>query len=227
MPIKPYDSIFVHHYPLFNGKAGAYMNLDTALAILGISHGATAETVRKNYRKLVSYWHPDRFHADKKRKVHAEGITKDLNWARDYLLEYFSTFPNLNMPITSPIEITIDFSHISDFVKEVLIPDPSESVLFLDVEFIYEFWCSKRATEPLSFSQLIAGLKEIGIFPIHQEGKSFFHSYSLNGFKLDREYEKILSDMDMFEFSEREEAIPEIKEYSEMDNDDDLGEVVF
>lgn len=62
------------------------MKKSEALKTLGLSEGASDEDVKKAHRKLVIENHPDRFANDPQAQTRAEEKTKQINEARDVLL---------------------------------------------------------------------------------------------------------------------------------------------
>lgn len=62
------------------------MKKSEAYSILGLSDGVTDEAIKQAHRKLVIAHHPDKFPLDSKERVEAEERTKQLNEARDVLL---------------------------------------------------------------------------------------------------------------------------------------------
>lgn len=62
------------------------MKKSEALKILGLSDGATDDEIKKAHRKLVIAHHPDRFPLDSKEHAEAEELTKQINEARDVLI---------------------------------------------------------------------------------------------------------------------------------------------
>ncbi len=62
------------------------MKKSEALKILGLSDGATDDQVKQAHRKLVIAHHPDKFALDSKERADAEELTKQINEARDVLL---------------------------------------------------------------------------------------------------------------------------------------------
>lgn len=62
------------------------MKKSKALTILGLSDGATDEQVKQAHRKLVIAHHPDKFPLDSEERANAEELTKQINEARDVLL---------------------------------------------------------------------------------------------------------------------------------------------
>lgn len=62
------------------------MKKSEALKVLGLSNGATDDEVKKAHRKLVIEHHPDRFPLDSPEHASAEELTKQINEARDVLL---------------------------------------------------------------------------------------------------------------------------------------------
>ena len=59
------------------------MNFEKALRILGLNSNFTEEELKKAHRVLVNKYHPDR-----NKSPEAEDKMKDINEARDYLLNY-------------------------------------------------------------------------------------------------------------------------------------------
>lgn len=62
------------------------MKKSEALKILGLSDGATDDEIKKAHRKLVIAHHPDKFPLDSKEHSDAEELTKQINEARDVLI---------------------------------------------------------------------------------------------------------------------------------------------
>ena len=62
------------------------MKKSDALKILGLSEGANEDAIKKAHRKKIIANHPDRFAGDPKREASAEEATKQINEARDVLL---------------------------------------------------------------------------------------------------------------------------------------------
>ncbi len=62
------------------------MKKSEALKILGLSDGATDDEIKKAHRKLVIAHHPDKFPLDSKERSDAEELTKQINEARDVLI---------------------------------------------------------------------------------------------------------------------------------------------
>lgn len=62
------------------------MKKSEALKILGLSEGATDDDIKKAHRKLVIAHHPDKFPLDSKEHAEAEELTKQINEARDVLI---------------------------------------------------------------------------------------------------------------------------------------------
>ena len=62
------------------------MKKSEALKILGLSEGATDDDIKKAHRKLVIAHHPDKFPLDSKEHADAEELTKQINEARDVLI---------------------------------------------------------------------------------------------------------------------------------------------
>lgn len=62
------------------------MNFNKALSILGLTSNYTEEELKKNYRQLVSKYHPDLYQNKSKKEIEkAEEKTKELNTAYEYL----------------------------------------------------------------------------------------------------------------------------------------------
>lgn len=64
------------------------MKKSEALHILGLSEGATDDDVKRAHRKLVIEHHPDKFPLDSKEHAEAEELTKQINEARDVLVNH-------------------------------------------------------------------------------------------------------------------------------------------
>lgn len=62
------------------------MKKSEALNILGLSEGATDDDIKRAHRKLVIAHHPDKFPLDSKEHAEAEELTKQINEARDVLI---------------------------------------------------------------------------------------------------------------------------------------------
>lgn len=62
------------------------MKKSEALRILGLADGASDEDVKKAHRKLVIEHHPDKFPLNSTERADAEELTKQINEARDVLL---------------------------------------------------------------------------------------------------------------------------------------------
>lgn len=62
------------------------MKKSQALNILNLSEGATDDEVKASHRKLVIAHHPDKFPLDSVERTEAEELTKQINEARDVLL---------------------------------------------------------------------------------------------------------------------------------------------
>lgn len=71
------------------------MNLNKALQILGLSKNFTEEDLKKQYRKLISKYHPDLF-ATKSEEIRkqAEEKAKEINAAKEYLTKYLKDNPS-------------------------------------------------------------------------------------------------------------------------------------
>ncbi|MBC8464032.1 MAG: DnaJ domain-containing protein [Deltaproteobacteria bacterium] len=151
------------------------MDFQTAFEILGLDSNATIEEVKKVHRKFIAEWHPDKHTNNKIKLAVAVGVTKDLNSARDCLLEYLSQSTNQNP--ASPVmgQDAYDTNHISKFMAEVCSFDPFRGTDFEDLCFIYDVWCSERKLEPLSVVTLIDSLEKLGFFPIRKRDKSHFY----------------------------------------------------
>jgi hypothetical protein len=205
------------------------MDIQTALDILELNPDATIDDVKRNHRKFVADWHPDRHTNNKIRMAYADGITKDVNVARDILIKHLSQPTNLKQaqPVNEPNVDTT--SHISAFMEEVCSFDPFRSTNSDDLYFVYQKWCLEKNLEPLSFLQVVSSLEGLGFIPIRKEDKPYFQSVYWNGFKLNQEWEeKIIQIKEAMEFtSESEEPGRKQQEFSDMDDDDDLSEVVF
>ncbi len=57
------------------------------LRVLGLTPGASSETIRQAYHDLVKVWHPDRFGTDPRLRQKAEEKLREVNAAYDYLLK--------------------------------------------------------------------------------------------------------------------------------------------
>ena len=62
------------------------MKKSEALKILGLADGASDDEIKKAHRKLVIAHHPDKFPLDSKERAEAEELTKQINEARDVLI---------------------------------------------------------------------------------------------------------------------------------------------
>lgn len=62
------------------------MKKSEALKILGLSDGATDDEIKKAHRKLVIAHHPDKFPLNSTERAEAEELTKQINEARDVLI---------------------------------------------------------------------------------------------------------------------------------------------
>ncbi len=62
------------------------MKKSEALKILGLADGATDDEIKKAHRKLVIAHHPDKFPLDSQERSDAEELTKQINEARDVLI---------------------------------------------------------------------------------------------------------------------------------------------
>ena len=62
------------------------MKKSEALKILGLADGASDDEIKKAHRKLVIAHHPDKFPLDSKEHAEAEELTKQINEARDVLI---------------------------------------------------------------------------------------------------------------------------------------------
>ncbi|WMJ72114.1 J domain-containing protein [Cytophagaceae bacterium ABcell3] len=64
-------------------EAGYYSNLE-------LPYGAGFDEIRKNYRRLMKQYHPDKFHNDSGRKAYAEEVSRLLIEAYTYFEDKFS-----------------------------------------------------------------------------------------------------------------------------------------
>jgi hypothetical protein len=205
------------------------MDYQTALGILDLSPDSTIDDVKRVHRKFVADWHPDRHTYNSIKMAVATGITKDLNCARDFLLEYLSQPANQKQDLPAKEQNGQTMDHLHDFMAEVCSFEPSGSTVSDDLYFIYEKWCFDKNLEPLSYLQVLDSLELLGFVPIRNWKKPFLQSVALNGFKINSEWEEILTQIKdslgfIFE-SEEPKKRPQV--FSEMDDDDDLSEVVF
>ena len=63
------------------------MDLNKAIAILGLKPNFTEDEFKKAYRQLAQLHHPDK-HEKTEDRVKEEEIMKDINAAKDYLMKY-------------------------------------------------------------------------------------------------------------------------------------------
>ena len=56
--------------------------------VLGVTHGISAEDLKKTYRDLVQVWHPDRFAGNERLQSKAQEQLKEINLAYDYLIAH-------------------------------------------------------------------------------------------------------------------------------------------
>jgi TPR repeat protein len=64
-------------------------NIEKCFEILGLEPGASLQTVKETYRKIVKAWHPDRFHNNPKENEKAHSILKEVNPAYKTLRLFF------------------------------------------------------------------------------------------------------------------------------------------
>lgn len=72
--------------PRVPSRIVSVMKKSEALKILGLTDGATDDDIKKAHRKLVIAHHPDKFPLDSKEHAEAEELTKQINEARDVLI---------------------------------------------------------------------------------------------------------------------------------------------
>ena len=101
----------------------------------------------------------------------ADGITKDLNADRDFLIKYLSQPTNLKQaqPVNESKSDTTN--HLSAFMEEVCSFDPFRSTNSDDLYFVYQKWCLEKNLEPLSFLQVVGSLEGLGFIPIRKDDK--------------------------------------------------------
>lgn len=63
------------------------MDRSSALRVLGLAASATQPQIREAHRDLVAVWHPDRFQGNDRLRKKAEDRLKEINLARDTLIE--------------------------------------------------------------------------------------------------------------------------------------------
>jgi len=205
------------------------MDIQTAFEILGLDSNATIDEVKKVHRKFIAKWHPDKHTNNKIKLAVAVGVTKDLNSARDCLLEYLSQ--SIHKTHASPVmgQDAYDTAHISEFINDVCSFDPFVGAVFEELYFVYDIWCLENNLKPLSGLQLVDSLEGLGFFPIRKQAKSYFQSIFWNGFKLNNDWEeKIIQIREDMEFAfESEDPDRNHSEFTDMEDDDDLSEVAF
>jgi hypothetical protein len=205
------------------------MDIQFAHSILGLHPGSTAIQIKKAYRKLIADWHPDRFPDDKRKHAFAEGFSKDLNNARDFLL---ANIPENQHQAVIPLSMALDsrmLQNISQFIAEVFTKDEPLGTTFVDLNFVYHLYCCERETEQLSLLQFYSCLVSLGFIATQYTGISQLLSLFLNGLTINDEWKKkIEAELCLISpMYESDEFTTEYQNYSEMDSDDDLGEVVF
>jgi len=189
---------------------------------------ATVDQVKKAYRKLMIVCHPDKVQRDPQLKTIAERRAKEINGAREEIVAYLKERKNDDNQDRIIIGGGESYGKVSDFFNEICRLTGSGGIYHLDVYWAYRLWCTENGLCAVSIDDLDIALQAKSLVPIRKNIKGI-ESIFWPGIELvDPQYfmSEDFVDYDLFEDGMPRE-FPEPKEYADVDDDDDLGEVLF
>jgi curved DNA-binding protein CbpA len=204
------------------------MNLNECFLSLELVPTETINDVNKAYKRLMLQWHPDKYQSDEKLRFLAEQKTKEINSARDWLVAHFKGLEKGNGQQAETMRFSVNFNQVSTFINEFCTYNSSESTEQLDLYMAYRDWCSENHLCPISIEDFESALSKLGSSPI-KVISGITEAVRWRGIELPG-YWYFVNDPDNFSISYDPYLDPnyvEPKEYADMDDDDDLGEVVF
>lgn len=171
------------------------MDIRAAYKLLDLSPGADIAQVRAAHRKLIANWHPDKCKSDNEKSELSEGMSKDINSARDCLVAHIAEFEDKGQPIAFGKINNPKLRHFSYFVSDVFVEDQTKGIALEDLYSIYRIWCSAKKLKEFSLQELMIGMKDLGCNHIHHDSDSYFQSKYFKGLTLKGEwYQKIYVD---------------------------------
>jgi hypothetical protein len=204
------------------------MNLNECIFSLELVPVATINDVNKAYKRLMLQWHPDKYQSDEKLRLLAEQKTKEINVARDWLVSYFKSPSDTEPPESEMVQYSLNVGKVSDFINEFCTLNPSTSTEKLDLYTAYRDWCIKRHLNPMTLKEVESAVAGLG-YTLIKIISGITETLCWKGIELPG-YWYFMNDPDNFLMPYASDLDPnyvEPKEYADMDDDDDLGEVVF
>ena len=204
------------------------MNLNECFLSLELVPTETINDVNKAYKRLMLQWHPDKYQSDEKLRLLAEQKTKEINSARDWLVAHFKGLDKGNGQQAETMRFSVNFNQVSTFISEYCTYSSSESTERLDLYMAYRDWCFENHLCPISMDDFESALSKLGFSPI-KIISGITETIRWRGIELPG-YWYFVNDPDNSSGVYHSELDPnyyEPKEYADMDDDDDLGEVVF
>jgi hypothetical protein len=204
------------------------MNLHEACMSLDLAPCATIDQVDKTYKRLIAEWHPDKHQSDAKMKPFAEKSTREINAARDWLVAHFKGIKNGNGQQAETTRFSVDYGQVPAFISEYCSYSSSEITDRLDLYMAYRDWCFESHLCPFSVKDFEKTLAGQG-FSLFKVISGITETVRWRGIELPP-YWYFINDPDNFcspYASELDPNYVELKEYADMDDDDDLSEVAF
>jgi curved DNA-binding protein CbpA len=204
------------------------MNLNESFMALELVPTEAINDVNKAYKRLMLQWHPDKYQSDEKLRLLAEQKTKEINSARDWLVAHFKGLEKGNGQQAETMRFSVNFNQVSNFISEYCTYNSSESSERLDLYMAYRDWCFENHLCPISIEDFESALSKLGFSPI-KVISGITETVRWTGIELPG-YWYFMNDPDNFLMPYASDLDPnyvEPKEYADMDDDDDLGEVVF
>lgn len=205
------------------------MNIKECFEILEIKVDATKEEVNKAYRIIMMATHPDKIQGDPRLKAIAEEEAKEINIAREELVVYLNERRSNDKQDRITIEGGEDYGKVSDFFDENCICNGAGGSYHLDLYMVYRDWCSDKGLKTVSVDDLYKALDALKLVSIRKNSNGIDSIY-WPGIEISKAW--WFDDLDdPWNYDPHDDGMPrefpELKEYADVDDDDDLGEVVF
>ena len=204
------------------------MNLNECFLSLELVPTETINDMNKAYKRLMLHWHPDKYQSDEKLRLLAEQKTKEINSARDWLVAHFKGLDKGNGQQAETMRFSVNFNQVSTFISEYCTYSSSESTERLDLYMAYRDWCFESHLCPIPIEDFESSLAGLG-YTLFKVISGIAETIYWRGIELPG-YWYFVNDPDSFLMDYDSDLDPnyvEPKEYADMDDDDDLGEVVF
>jgi len=205
------------------------MNIKECFEILELKLDATQKEVQKAYRIIMMATHPDKVQGDPKLKIIAERRAKEINGAREEIVAYLKdrySEDNRDRIIIGGGE---SYGKVSDFFDENCSLSGAGGSFHLDLYMAYRAWCTDKGLKAVSIDDLDNALQAQPLVPIRKNTKGI-DSIFWPGIEISKAW--WFDDLDdPWNHDPHDDGMPkefpEPKEYADVDDDDDLGEVVF